>query len=348
MRNEDNIHVVEKFARGNYDDIFNMVHRPLSIHLELTYKCNLKCTHCYINQECVENELGLEQWKRACDIFISNGIFLFVISGGEPLVVPYFLELYSYLWNKGAKIIIFSNLLLLNEKHLNEFKKHPPNRIETSIYGSHSKSHEYITQLKGSFNLLIENVIKLKALGIPITLKTPVMKTNFREIDMIEQFVKKELACDYRYGYDVEFNGHNSSLILDENELLEFIKMKNGLFNHIEKLYKIVEDNNLSLYKHNEFQCRAGKVGIACDPMGNIKTCISDITLMNVQDLPIDWCGKIADRISKKIDENTECYSCNLKLLCEYCPARKEYDQKQCCLKAKSIKKMFDDMVVNK
>ena len=329
---------------SNYNDLFTLIQKPLSVHIELTYKCNLRCRHCYIDQTVVNEELKLEDWKFACDYFINNGIFLFVISGGEPLISSCFLELYRYLWMKGARIILFSNLLLLNNYHVNEFIIHPPMRIESSIYGCSEKTHELITQKEGSYSLLIQNVKLLKSIGIQITLKTPVMTNNYLEIDRIEEYVKNELKCDYRYGYDIEFNGKNKELILNEQQLISFIESKKGLHAHIQRIIDYSksisnEDNN----QHALFQCKAGRISIACDPFGNIKTCISDISLGNVLKTTNNLNKRIASRIADTIDKKSDCFNCKLKILCEFCPAKSCYDKALSCKKAKAIAKFIEE-----
>lgn len=168
------------------------------------------------------------------------------------------------------------------------------------------------------------------------------MTINSEEIDDIEKFVKNELNCEYRYGYDIEFNGNNAHLIMDEQELIRFIMRKKGLFEHTQKVYNQTKITIPSKSIHKEFQCHAGTTCIACDPCGNIKACITDIPVANIYESYETIIKKINVRIQKSIPNNIECYDCKLKPLCEYCPAKKDYDKLQSCKKAKALTKLFE------
>ena len=57
---------------------------PFQVTLELTYRCNLRCKHCYIDEP-AEGELSLTEWKGALDQLASAGSLYLLITGGEPL-----------------------------------------------------------------------------------------------------------------------------------------------------------------------------------------------------------------------------------------------------------------------
>src|SRR4051812_159805 len=66
------------------------VFRPYVISWNITKRCNLACSHCYIDavrRKIGENELSTEQCFRIADsIAESNPGCLVILTGGEPLM----------------------------------------------------------------------------------------------------------------------------------------------------------------------------------------------------------------------------------------------------------------------
>ena len=55
---------------------------PIRYFLELTYRCNLSCPFCFINEDRQKNEMTTEEWFKIIDqipfySFISNAIMVF-------------------------------------------------------------------------------------------------------------------------------------------------------------------------------------------------------------------------------------------------------------------------------
>jgi MoaA/NifB/PqqE/SkfB family radical SAM enzyme len=61
---------------------------PLVVSWNLTRKCNLKCSHCYINATTKEldGELTTEESKNLIDQIAEVSRPLLILSGGEPLL----------------------------------------------------------------------------------------------------------------------------------------------------------------------------------------------------------------------------------------------------------------------
>jgi len=67
-------------------------HTPLSVNYEITFKCNLKCEHCYFHRAVEEKreqgktlfELSDEQWLNIFKYHQSLGVRAAALTGGEP------------------------------------------------------------------------------------------------------------------------------------------------------------------------------------------------------------------------------------------------------------------------
>jgi radical SAM protein with 4Fe4S-binding SPASM domain len=88
---------------------------PKYIYLTLTDLCNLKCVYCYaIERKKLENT-GFETWKKyVSDVIDFAGKTTFTFTGGEPLTVPYALDLAAYIKKRGSECLLLTNGTLIN------------------------------------------------------------------------------------------------------------------------------------------------------------------------------------------------------------------------------------------
>lgn len=84
--------------------------RRRTVSLQLTNACNLRCAYCCTNSLAPrKEELELEQWKTivddACTTFGAH--VRFAILGGEPLILPWSLDLAQYIASKKDVHLVF-------------------------------------------------------------------------------------------------------------------------------------------------------------------------------------------------------------------------------------------------
>ncbi len=55
---------------------------PISVHLDVTYRCNERCVHCYLDHE-DHGEMTTAEIKNVLDQLAEAGVFFLTFSGGE-------------------------------------------------------------------------------------------------------------------------------------------------------------------------------------------------------------------------------------------------------------------------
>lgn len=173
--------------------------RLRDILLELTRRCNLKCIHCYAEGGFAKlgEELGAEDWKRVINEAASLGAHSIILTGGEPLLVKDLtLQLIAYSQKKGLRVSLSTNLTLLTDTIIDLLPNHNI-AIQTSIYASDSKVHDRITQVSGSFVKTVKNILSLRARGVTVQVRMPVMLENQEYILETEQFVRDQLGSEF-------------------------------------------------------------------------------------------------------------------------------------------------------
>ena len=58
---------------------------PLGVHLDVTYRCNERCVHCYLDHD-DNGEMRYEEIHDLLGQMAAAGVLFLTISGGEPLL----------------------------------------------------------------------------------------------------------------------------------------------------------------------------------------------------------------------------------------------------------------------
>ena len=65
---------------------------PISVHLDVTYRCNERCVHCYLDHN-DHGEMTTAEIKSVLDQLAEAGVFFLTFSGGEVFLRRDFFEL---------------------------------------------------------------------------------------------------------------------------------------------------------------------------------------------------------------------------------------------------------------
>jgi MoaA/NifB/PqqE/SkfB family radical SAM enzyme len=68
---------------------------PLSVHLDITYRCNERCIHCYLDHDDL-GEMTLAEITSVLDQLAEAGVFFLTLSGGEVLMRRDFFEIVEH------------------------------------------------------------------------------------------------------------------------------------------------------------------------------------------------------------------------------------------------------------
>ncbi len=327
-------------------------HFPLNAHLELTYRCNLNCIHCYCKgledtvsgnrlsvsganrkPQTANRELTTEEWKEILDEIYREGCLWLTITGGEPLIRDDFLEIYSYAKAKGFIITLFTNGLLLTEKIIDYLQKSPPESIEITLNGITESVYESISGVKGSFKRVISIIKELADKNLPLILKSNCLRQNKNEIGRIKAFVDELLGKGnkrWRFKYDPmiypRFNGDTApcNYRLSFEELLEvkhsdpeiWEEYKRGLCNKFP---------DLGRDREFVYRCTAWLNQFFINPYGRLKFCqFSDKFSVDLrkQIFKEGFYNVFPQLLNEKFKTDSKCKDCSLRPICYHCPAR--------------------------
>lgn len=127
MINRDKINFLKENGYHKY---------PLTMQLEITRECPFHCPQCY-KVELEQKHMEFELLERMVNEGIRNGVQLFVLNGGEPLIYPHFVDILKLFYNKtGISINCFSSGFGLTEEIIHAIKETPGMNFFISLNGS--------------------------------------------------------------------------------------------------------------------------------------------------------------------------------------------------------------------
>ncbi|MGE5405191.1 MAG: radical SAM protein [Candidatus Saccharibacteria bacterium] len=167
---------------------------PLTMSFELTPRCNQKCNMCYVSspandQAVIDRELTAEQWIQMGREARDAGLLILVLTGGEVFLREDFRQIYEGLLNLGLMIQINTNGTLINEETVEWLKKIPPSRVFITLYGACHDTCAKVTGLGNSYERTVWAIDALIAAGIPVSIRTTVVKDNAHEYKEFVDFV---------------------------------------------------------------------------------------------------------------------------------------------------------------
>lgn len=248
---------------------------PLWVHMDLSYRCNLSCIHCYcqgLSQEfsCGQTELSITERKDLLDQLADAGGLYLGISGGETMLHPDFFEIAWYAKKKNFCLSIFTNGTLIDEKTAYRIKELTPRIVALSIYGATADVHDAITRVTGSFDGTVRAIRLLKGLGLRVELRSVIMELNHREIDNMEKLTHSLGADDFSFNIEVSRKNDGScephGYRMKEETMRSFMRgMLKGLSGAEDKYQKNPLDKPL---------CATGSLVCYISPYGYIYPCI--------------------------------------------------------------------------
>lgn len=179
-----------------------------AIRVELTNRCNLKCSFCYANANNrvqINDEMDTELLKLFINKFRQNGGQEILFTGGECLLRKDICTLLNTSKSLGLITKIFTNGTLLTEQIVDNIKDYI-DYMYISLDGD-KEEHEYSRGVEGCFSLVLDSFETLNKYDVPFAIETVVDERNYNNLDWLDKFITK---YNVRCFWQVAFlkNGH--------------------------------------------------------------------------------------------------------------------------------------------
>ena len=302
---------------------------PVTGGIELTRHCNLRCVHCYLDEQTRKKSdfrrVSMSKWLDVIDQVTSAGCLYLYFTGGESMLHPDFPEIYTHARKNGLMVMVFTNATVISDTILEIFDAYPPQHIDISIYGATRQTYESVTKVKGSYEKCMQGIEQLQSHGFVVKLKTILMSINQHELVAMERLAQDK-GASFRFDAMIfpRLNGDKTPIQhrVAPDQVIEKEFLSNKLSAEWRDAYERMSGNkaNADLY-----QCGAGLTLFHIDPDLQLRPCLMtshvefDLTNNGFQDV---WSSEnfLAFRKNGKKAPKA-CRECDLNVLCGYCPA---------------------------
>jgi MoaA/NifB/PqqE/SkfB family radical SAM enzyme len=174
---------------------------PLEGHLDLTYRCNNACLHCWLwkppNALEQQDELTFDEIRRIVDQARSLGTCRWSISGGEPMLRADFPEIFDYLTRKAASFSLNTNGTLITPEIAQLLRRKGTKMI--ALYGATADVYDLVTRSSGGFEKVMRGFEYMKQAGAGFTVQLIPMRANWHQWDQMQELARS-LSPHWRVG----------------------------------------------------------------------------------------------------------------------------------------------------
>jgi radical SAM protein with 4Fe4S-binding SPASM domain len=301
---------------------------PISGSLELTFRCNMRCQHCYVAHGHAgipgKQELSTAEIKNLFDQLVDAGCLWLLISGGEPLVRRDFADIWTFAKQKGLLPTLFTNGTLLTPFLADFLAEYRPFNLEITLYGATQETYERVTGIPGSYARCLRGIDLLQERGLPLRLKTVVITLNQHELNEM-QALADSLGLSFRYdamiNAGVDRSGKPLGLRLPPSQIVQLDlsdKRRMPDWLSFRERIKGSQHDPAQLYA-----CGAGVHSFHIDPYGELSLCMMsrqqsyDLRRGTFQQ---GWDDFLAAVRARPASPAYTCNSCELLPMCGQCP----------------------------
>ena len=336
------------------------VHAPFLIVWNFTYKCNLKCKHCYSDSGNPSTlELSTEDAMKVVDQIAEFGVTSLAFSGGEPLMRKDFFEVARHAIESGLYVSLATNGTLLNEENVRKLKEIGVHYVEVSLDGANAKTHDYFRGKDGAFEQTLQGLKNCMDKNICTCIAITGTKNNLKEIPSVLEMAEN-MGIDRFTLFNFVPTGRGKEIVEadpspeEREELLRFFNSKLSEDHKIAILSTTPQLARVALQCHSPTQddiimplahmeaakvskrakaladfiggCGAGRLYCAISPEGNLQPCVfmplivGNLKTERIADIWFN--SQVFKDLRDREKLKGRCSKCEYKYVCGGCRAR--------------------------
>lgn len=185
---------------------------PLEGSIDLTYRCNHHCRHCWLweaeGAPVVRDELSFDEIRRIVDEARAYGCRRWKISGGEPMLREDFSDIFEYLTGKAIGYSLNTNGTLITPDIARLLTRKGDKMI--ALYGATAEVYDHVARHPGGFDKAMQGFAYLKEAGVGFTVQLIPMRDNWHQWDEMVALAKR-LSPRWRVGASWLFGACDAS-----------------------------------------------------------------------------------------------------------------------------------------
>ena len=264
----------------------------LSLELELSRACNLRCIYCYASSgQPLENELSLDEIFDVIDQAVDMGARkIIVLGGGEPLIYPHIFDVIDYILAKKIVVDLFTNGTYIDEHTARELYSRKV-AISLKMNSRTAEVQDILAGKQGTFAAIDRGLTALKSAGYPdkdhtLGIETIVCRQNLEEIPDLWRWARRQCIIPYVEMMTLQGRAsENSSLEVSNKEV-------QALFEELAKIdlkefgrkWEPLPPLAASRCARHEYSCTVTSVGDV-NPCPGVSIAIGNIRKQSLKDM---------------------------------------------------------------
>lgn len=147
---------------------------PISVQLDITYRCNERCIHCYLDHD-DHGEMTTEELRDLLGQLAQAGVLFLTLSGGEVLMRRDFFAILEEARRLQFSVKVKTNGVMIHETEAARMRDLGVEQVQISVYSHRPEVHDAITKLPGSLQRTIRAIRFLKTQGLRVTIANVLM-----------------------------------------------------------------------------------------------------------------------------------------------------------------------------
>lgn len=314
---------------------------PHVVAWNLTKRCNLRCTHCYISAgptEDASDELTPGECLGLVDQLVEvNPSPMLILSGGEPLLRPDLPSLAAHAVKRGATVVVGTNGTLLTADKVAMLKDAGVSGVAVSVDSLEPEAHDAFRGGSHALRRTIAALDHLRAQRLDFVIQTTASPANQDQIPQIVQWAAEQGAVCFNLYFLVP-TGRGAELVDLPAERIESLlaqlaeaeRAQRGSMmvrakcapHFIRHVHQTDPDSPVLSYRT---RCPCGLDYCRITPDGKLTPCpympsvAGDLREQTFADI---WNGSALLQSLRARDLGGRCGRCEYRLICGGCRAR--------------------------
>ncbi len=297
---------------------------PMSVQLDLTYRCNERCVHCYLDHD-DHGEMTTAEIKHLLDEMAEAGVFMLTLSGGEIFLRKDFFEILEHARRLTFCIKLKTNAIMIHEREAARIRDLGVESIQISIYSHRPEVHDAITLVHGSLKRSSTRFVSSSSQGLKVIIANVLMVQNMQDYEGVRALAD-ELGVESTLDPTVTpmMDGDRSTLNLGvDNAALQGLFRNESLVGNVEEFCAVPprpgEDELQSL------PCSAGHTACYVSPYGDFYPCVQfPLTCGNVRQQRFVDIWRNSEQLKEvrsiRVKDLSGCSQCTHVTNCTRCP----------------------------
>ena len=304
---------------------------PLGVHFDVTYRCNERCVHCYLDHQ-DHGELETSEIKRILAQLAAAGTLMLTFSGGEIFLRKDFFELLEFARSLRFDVSLKSNALMITPERAVRLRTLGVRQVQVSIYSADPDVHDAITKVRGSLVRSVQAIRVLKAQGLRVKIACPLMKQNLSGLRQL-RLLAEELGISYVIDMTItpKLDGDTSVLALrntaeDLKEVMgDGTLQGKAVADPLGPEQGSVVSSGIEVDPYDGIPCSAGHNTCYISPYGEVFPCVQmPIPTGNLRIESFEEIWSRSPQLKRvraiREDDLQVCANCSIRKYCERCP----------------------------